>query len=152
MGIKYSYIKVSSFKPTTPEAIPPKLLSGHQTTLLTVHSERSASDLDCTVTELHTEGWKGWAYEYQNSWAICDVNRILHSDWSRTISCGKTYWCATQLSAHSDRKLGSAQLAVCLRGHCTVCIGQSLVSMDTVNLAKRACAHPVPVLRCFQSL
>ena len=51
-------------------------LSGHQTTLPTVHSGWSARDLDCTMTELHSEGWKGWAYEYQNSWAICDVNRI----------------------------------------------------------------------------
>ena len=51
-------------------------LSGHQTTLPTVHSGWSAHDLDCTMTELHLEGWKGWVYEYQNSWAICDINRI----------------------------------------------------------------------------
>ena len=80
----------------------PKLLSGHQTTLHTVHSRWSARNLDCTKTELHSEGWKGWAYEYQNSWTICDVNRILQSDWSCTISCGRHktwYWRATQLSA-----------------------------------------------------
>ena len=42
------------------------------------------------MTELHSEGWKGWAYEYQNSWAICDVNRILQSDWSHTIHVADT--------------------------------------------------------------
>ena len=56
----------------------PKLLSGHQTTLPTVHSGQSTHDLDCTMTELHLEGWKGWAYEYRNSWAICNVNRIIY--------------------------------------------------------------------------
>ena len=50
--------------------------SGHQTTLPTVHSGWLARDLDCTMTELHSEGWKGWVYEYQNLWEICDVNRI----------------------------------------------------------------------------
>ena len=29
------------------------------------------------MTELHSEGWKGWAYEYQNLWAICDVNNLI---------------------------------------------------------------------------
>ena len=43
-------------------------------------------------------------YEYQNSWAICDVNGILQSDWSSTISCSRHktwYWRATQLYTHA---------------------------------------------------
>ena len=69
------------------------------TTLPNMHSGRSVCGLDCTMTELHSESWKGWAYEYLNLWTIW-----LQSDWSCTISCSKHktwYWHATQLSAHT---------------------------------------------------
>ena len=63
------------------------------------------------MTELHPEGWKGWAYEYQNSWAICDVNRILQSDWSRMISCGRqNLVLVCNLTIRTHDMLGSAQL------------------------------------------
>ena len=61
-------------------------------------------------------------YKYQNSWAICDVNRILQSDWSSMISCSRHktwYWRATQLSTYAICwALSNYQLHIIALGVC----------------------------------